>query len=181
MTYLTLSNHSDGISVGSGNHVVYDIVNNRAHFGAHSVDSHALVFSLGGTTDTETHMLSAKVDLSGSDRWLMRCDRIDFPPGGIAYLHTHPGPGIRCQLFGELTVTSAGHTGTYSALEPWFEAGPDPVYAEASPSESGAFVRVLVLPVEWAGKRTIRYVDPEDENKPKLQKATVYLEEEVLV
>ena len=29
---------------------------------------------------------------------------------------------------------------------------------------------------EWAGKRTIRYVDPADEDLPKLQKPTVYLE-----
>ena len=36
-------------------------------------------------------------------------------------------------------------------------------------------MRVLVLPAEWAGKRTIRYVDPIDETAPK-QSATVYLE-----
>jgi len=38
-------------------------------------------------------------------------------------------------------------------------------------------VRVLVLPSEWAGKRTIRYVDPADEDKPKLQRARIYLEQ----
>src|SRR5437868_341971 len=25
---------------------------------------------------------------------LMRCDRVDFPPRGVAYTHTHQGPGI---------------------------------------------------------------------------------------
>ena len=35
--------------------------------------------------------------------------------------------------------------------------------------------RVLVLPAEWAGKRTIRYLEPVDERAPK-QSATVYLE-----
>ena len=40
-----------------------------------------------------------------------------------------------------------------------------------------AFVRVLVLPAEWAGRRTIRYVDPVDEDRPRLQRATVLLEE----
>ena len=39
--------------------------------------------------------------------------------------------------------------------------------------------QVLVLPREWAGKRTIRYVDPADEGKPKLQRATVFLERAV--
>ena len=37
-------------------------------------------------------------------------------------------------------------------------------------------MRVLVLPAEWAGKRTIRYVDPADEEKPKLQRARIYFE-----
>ena len=48
--------------------------------------------------------------------------------------------------------------------------------AEASQHQPTAFVRVLILPAEWAGKRTIRYVDPADEDRPKLQKPTVYLE-----
>ena len=106
--------------------------------------------------------------------WLMRHDRIDFPPGGIAYQHTHPGPGIRYLLFGELTIDSGGETPTYRAGEPWFESGPEPVLATASTTEETAFVRVLLLPPEWAGKRTIKYVDPADEEKPKLQRPTVY-------
>ena len=32
--------------------------------------------------------------------------------------------------------------------------------ATTTPDEPSAFVRVLLLPEEWAGKRTIRYVDP---------------------
>lgn len=34
-----------------------------------------------------------------------------------------------------------------------------------------------MLPAEWAGKRTIKYVDPEDENKPKLQTPTVFFDQ----
>ena len=34
----------------------------------------------------------------------------------------------------------------------------------------------MLLPAEWAGKRTIRYLDPADEEKPKLQRATILLE-----
>jgi hypothetical protein len=34
----------------------------------------------------------------------------------------------------------------------------------------------MVLPAEWAGRRTIRYVDPADEDRPRLQRATVLLE-----
>ena len=117
-------------------------------------------------------LLAAEVDVRPG--WLMRHDRIDFPPGGIAYRHTHPGPGIRYLLFGELTIESGGETHTYRAGEPWFESGPEPVLATASATEETAFVRVLLLPSEWAGKRTIKYVDPSDEEKPKLQRPTVY-------
>ena len=49
--------------------------------------------------------------------------------------------------------------------------------ATATPDEDTAFVRVLLLPTEWAGKRTIRYLDPADEERPRLQRATVLLEE----
>ena len=58
----------------------------------------------------------------------------------------------------------------------WFESGPDPVLATASPHQETAFVRVMLLPAEWAGKRTIRYVDPADEDKPKLQRSTVHFD-----
>ena len=34
----------------------------------------------------------------------------------------------------------------------------------------------MVLPREWQDKRTIRYLDPADEEKPKLQKPTVYFD-----
>jgi hypothetical protein len=65
---------------------------------------------------------------------------------------------------------------TYRTGESWLEGADDPVLATASVSEETAFVRVLLLPVEWAGERTIRYLDPADEEKPKLQRATVFLE-----
>ena len=48
--------------------------------------------------------------------------------------------------------------------------------ATASGSEPTAFVRVMLLPAEWEGKRTIRYVDPADEEKPKLQRPTVFFD-----
>ena len=110
--------------------------------------------------------------------WVARLDRVDFPPGGIAYRHVHPGPGIRFLLHGELTIDRGdGESCTYGASEAWFEGADDPVLATASATEDTAFVRVLLLPEEWAGKRSIRYVDPRDEDKPRLQRATVLSEE----
>ena len=37
----------------------------------------------------------------------------------------------------------------------------------------------MLLPREWEGKRTIRYVNPEDADKPKTQQATVFLEQPI--
>jgi hypothetical protein len=48
--------------------------------------------------------LSSKLELDPKAAYLMRCDRVDFPPGGIAYTHTHRGPGIRCLLSGEIRI-----------------------------------------------------------------------------
>jgi quercetin dioxygenase-like cupin family protein len=124
-------------------------------------------------------LLTATVELDPAVEWLMRLDRVDFPPGGIAYRHTHPGPGIRCLLFGTIRIESGGETHEYGAFEPWFESGPEPVFAAASTTEPTAFVRAMLLPEEWRGKRTIRYVDPADEDKPKLQRATVFLEQPI--
>ena len=56
------------------------------------------------------------------------------------------------------------------AGEPWFERGPDPVLAPTTDREETAFIRCMVLPVEWRGRNTIRYVNPDDAEKPKPQK-----------
>ena len=125
-------------------------------------------------------LLAREVDVDPATAWIMRHDRVDFEPGGIAHRHTHPGPGIRCLLFGEITIDSEGEVTTYGPGEAWFEAGPDPVLATTSPTEPSAFTRVLLLPARWAGRRTITYVDPADADKPKTQKATIFLERTVV-
>ena len=122
-------------------------------------------------------LVAAEVELESTTAWIARLDRVDFPPGGIAYPHVHPGPGIRRILHGELTIDRGdGDARTYRAGEAWFEAADDPVLATASATQDAAFVRVMLLPAEWAGRRTIRYVDPADEDKPRLQRASVLLE-----
>jgi hypothetical protein len=68
---------------------------------------------------------------------------------------------------------------TYRTGESWHEGADHPVLATASATEDTAFVRVMLLPAEWAGKRTIRYVDAANEEKPKLQRATILLEHPV--
>jgi quercetin dioxygenase-like cupin family protein len=160
---LSLSEHPDGVRTEAGARVVYDLVRDEAHLGQAAVDGPALVWEVEG--------------LPGPGEWVVRCDRVDFPPGGVAHRHVHPGPGIRRLLHGELELDRGGDARTYRAGEWWHEDADDPVLATASATEPTAFVRVLVLPAEWAGRRTIRYVDPADEEKPKLQRARILLEE----
>jgi len=45
--------------------------------------------------------------------------------------------------------------------------------------QASAFARVMLLPREWRGKRTIRYVDPADAARPRLQQARVYFDVDV--
>jgi hypothetical protein len=109
----------------------------------------------------------------------VRCDRVDFPTGAIAYLHQHPGPGIRCTIFGAIQIDTRGHSAVHRPFSAWFETGPDPVYAPSSETEPSAFVRVMFLPREWEGKRTIRYLNPEDFDKPHLQTARIYFDRHI--
>jgi quercetin dioxygenase-like cupin family protein len=154
--------HRDGVETGAGSRVVYDIARDEAHFGAARVDGDAVVWEVDDRPDGE---------------WLIRCDRVDFPPGGVAYRHTHPGPGIRVLLKGRIRIDSGGESHEFGPLEWWYESGPEPVFAAASPEKETAFVRVMLVPRELEGQRTIRYVDPGDDEKPKLQRARIYFEE----
>jgi hypothetical protein len=159
-----------------GPRVVYDLERNEAHFGDAGVDGAALVWVLS-EDEGEGAALSAELDLDPSVEWLARCDRIDFSPGGVAYRHTHPGAGIRRLLFGSIRIEGpGGRVEDYGPGGAWFEGVEYPVLATASASEPTAFVRVMLLPREWEGKRTIRYVDPSDEDKPKLQRPTVFFD-----
>ena len=175
---LSLYSEPGGAETGPGNRIVYDLARDEAHFGAARVDGHALRFELEHEPAPES-LLSARVELDAATAWLMRCDRVDFPPGGVAYLHTHPGPGIRCLLAGRIRIASGGEEREFGPLEAWFESGREPVFAAASETEESSFVRVMLLPREWAGRRTIRYVDPADEEKPKTQRARVFLDEPI--
>jgi len=124
-------------------------------------------------------LLESALGLDPATRYLMRCDRVDFPPGGIAYTHTHRGGGIRCLIVGTLRIDVLGATHEIRPGEPWFEAGPDPVLATASESENTSFSRVMVLPVELLGKSSIRYVLPEDQDKPKRQSYQLFIDEPI--
>lgn len=134
-----------------------------------------------GASGADDVALSAAIDLDPDVDYLMRCDRVDFPPGGVARLHTHQGPGTRCLLHGALRVEVDGDVKSLGPLEPWFERGPDPVFASASDTEQTAFVRAMVLPRRLMGQSSIQYVHEEDRDKPKDQTYTVFVDEAITV
>lgn len=124
-------------------------------------------------------VIESPVDLAEPGGYLMRCDRVDFPLGGIAYTHVHRGPGIRFLLSGEIRVQFNGKEHLVRPDEPWFEAGPDPVLALASETTLTSFARVMVLPRELLGKSSIRYVLPEDQDKPKRQSYQLFVDDPI--
>ena len=125
---------------------------------------------------SSTLLLEAPMTLDPAVPYLLRGDRVDFPPGGEALTHTHKGGGIRCLLAGGIDIHTQGTVHHYAPLEPWFEAGPDPVYAAAATNEASAFARVMILPRELLGKSSISYVNSEDLDKPKSQKYQVFID-----
>jgi quercetin dioxygenase-like cupin family protein len=177
---LSLYEHRGGVDVADEASVVYDVERDRAAFGPVSVRGHALEWRLE-KNDGSGSLLTHEVALDPAEEWLVRCDRVDFSPGGVAYLHTHPGPGIRYLLLGALEVHTAGRSVVYEPGGAWFESGPEPVLALAAQEGETAFVRVLLLPKEWEGRRTIRYLDLADEAKPKLQRAAVFVERAIVL
>jgi len=130
----------------------------------------------GGAGVTSKRLLTAAMPLDPSREYLLRCDRVEFPPEGEALTHTHKGGGIRCLIAGGIDIHTQGAVHRYTPLEPWFEAGPEPVYAKACPAMVTAFVRVMILPRELLGKSSITYVKPEDLDKPKNQKYQIFID-----
>jgi len=125
-------------------------------------------------------LLEHPIDLAGGSGWLMRCDRVDFDPGGIAPPHRHQGGGIRCLLQGRLEVTvGAGAPRAVTPGEAWFESGREPVLAVAARDRETSFIRVAILPAAIAGRSSILYVDPADAAGGRPRRYTVYVDEPI--
>ncbi|HTY69228.1 MAG TPA: hypothetical protein VMH36_21425 [Alphaproteobacteria bacterium] len=117
--------------------------------------------------------LTREIELEPGFGWLMRCDRVSFPKGGIAYTHVHQGPGIRYCLEGRIHIETEGRSHSYGPGEAWFEIGHEPVLAPTSDEMETSFVRCFILPRACRGRSSIRYVRPEDATKPKTQRYRV--------
>jgi hypothetical protein len=127
-------------------------------------------------------VLEHPIALDRAAPWLMRCDRVEFEPGGVALPHRHRGGGIRRLVSGRLEVTVGG--GAPRVMRPgdaWFESGREPVLAAADPVTTTAFVRVAVLPAEIRGRSSILYVDPADASRSRPRTYTVYVDEPIML
>src|SRR2546428_8017353 len=106
-------------------------------------------------------LLEHTLDLDPRAEYLMRADRVDFAPGGVALPHRHRGGGIRCLIAGALDVTvgqTPARRGTPGGA--WFESGRGPVLAVASKDEPTSFVRVAIPPRKIRVPTPSAYVHP---------------------
>ncbi len=134
-----------------------------------------------GTPAERAPQLEAALALDAPEGYLMRCDKVSFPLGGIAYTHTHQGGGIRRLLAGGIRIETGGKSHDIASGGAWFESGPEPVLALASNESLTSFVRVMILPRALQGKSSIRYVKPEDQDKPKLQQYQMFVDDFIVI
>jgi hypothetical protein len=134
---------------------------------------------LAGTGIASVLTLAGEPRIEAGINYLMRCDRVDFPAGGVAFTHTHQGSGIRCLQEGRIRIESQGKDFWVEPGNAWFETGPDPVFAQTRSDGPSHFVRVMILPQSIRGKSSIRYVKPEDADKPKTQTYQIFTDEPI--
>jgi hypothetical protein len=164
--------------------VVYAVKLNSARYTTGPVQlgpelgSHLLRYELTGERRLDSQ-LSAELELSSGAEYLLRCDRVELPSGGIALLHTHRGPGIRCLVEGRFRVDVNGLGHTVERYGAWYENGKDPVEARAVSDGPAAFVRVMVLPRQLLGRTSIQYVREDDRDRPKPQRYQVFVDEPI--
>jgi quercetin dioxygenase-like cupin family protein len=125
-------------------------------------------------------LLEHPIDLDPRAEYLIRADRVDFAPGGVALPHRHRGGGIRCLIAGALEV-SVGDAPARRVTPggAWFESGREPVLAVASKAEDTSFIRVAILPREIRGRTSIMYVNPADAERGRPRTYTVFVDEPI--
>jgi hypothetical protein len=169
------------LALDAGPRVIYSVDADEARFSTEAIQlsagdgRHLLRYELSREPNTDSQ-ISASLELNGAESYLVRCDRVELPPGGVAYLHTHQGPGIRCLIHGRFRVEVNGLAHTVDRYGAWFEDGRAPVEARAVSDDGAAFVRVMILPRELLGRPSIRYVRPDDADRPKPQRYHVYVD-----
>lgn len=142
-----------------------------------SADARAVHVSGPGIGSQEK--LSALLDTLPKGDLLFRGDSVAFPPGGCAFLHRHQGPGIRCLVEGGIRIDTHGRSTSYGPGSPWYESGPEPVFAQAAADRPSRFIRVMILPRALLGKSSIQLVNEEDKAKPRSQQYKIFVDQPI--
>ena len=77
---------------------------------------------------------------------------------------------------GGIRIDTHGRSTSYGPGSPWFEAGPEPVFAQAASDRPSRFIRVMILPRALLGKSSIALVNEEDKAKPRAQQYKVFVD-----
>ena len=141
-----------------------------------SAESDLVVFRISPEAARSDALLRAAFEWQGSA--VLRLDQVSFPPGARAYRHIHPGPGIRYLSAGQLEILSDHDCTMMQVGEAWYEDANSPVQATASDVPT-AFVRAMVLPLECLGKPTLKLLNAEDHDKPRLQTNTRFFDQTI--
>jgi hypothetical protein len=126
-----------------------------------------------GSSVTTREKFAARLDKLPEGPLLLRGDSVAFPPDGCAYLHRHQGPGIRCLLEGGIRIDTHGRSTSYGPGSPWFENGPEPVFAQATDRPT-RFIRTMILPMAYLARSSVEYLREDDKAKPKTQTYKIY-------
>jgi len=132
--------------------------------------------ALSGPGLRSLEKLCALLETAPAGELLLRGDSVAFPPGGCAFPHRHAGPGIRCLLEGGIRIDTHGRSTSYGPGAAWYETGTEPVFAQAAADRPSCFIRVMVLPREYAGKSSFQFVNEDDKAKPRVQQYKVFVD-----
>ena len=61
-----------------------------------------------------------------------------------------------------MTVEEHGTVTEYREGDWWYETNVDPVVARSTGPQGTRFIRIMVLPPEFEGHRSVHFIDPED-------------------
>jgi len=113
----------------------------------------AVVYAKGeGATSVLKMRRDVKMfEMMPRQQWLFRLDSI-YGNTGSTGLHSHPGSGIRCLLSGNLHVrgTLGEESDNVKLGDCWYEEGCYPIVSSTWGDDPTAFLRAMVLPVEYA-------------------------------
>ena len=107
--------------------------------------------------------------------FVLRMDRVDFPPEGATPKHGHAGPGIRRLLSGRLLAEVGDEAHRIDPGGAWFETGTDPVIGRVM-APGSAFIRCMVLDPELLGRPTFRAWSAEEAAKPRSASSRLFFD-----